>query len=191
MSAFIQTYTGGQFFPFDPKPEDVDIRDIAHALAMTCRFGGHCKQFYSVAQHSVLMYRAASTPSKVRALMHDAAEAYIGDMPRPIKHDEKCRVFGMIESRIEQAICEHFGLPFQIVNAEVKDLDNRILIDEREQIMAPVAYEGGWPDVKPLGVTIEQWSPERARWEFLDAWDECQVLNGRLFSDGEMEAIAG
>lgn len=173
MTAFIQTFTGRQFFPFDPRPEDVDIHDIAHALAMTCRFNGHCKQFYSVAQHSVLMYQAASPRSKVRALLHDAAEAYIGDIPRPIKHDPVFFEIEAVERGIMGVVCAALNVPFPCVNDEVKELDSRILIDERDQIMAPQTYVGGWPLVEPLGVTIEHWSPEMAERLFLKAWWKC------------------
>ena len=80
---WIQTYTGKKFFPMNPKTEDLDIIDIAHALSMKCRFVGHTKQFYSVAQHSVIVSWNCSNPHL--GLLHDAAEAYLPDVPAPIK----------------------------------------------------------------------------------------------------------
>lgn len=82
---WIQTATGGQFWPMDPQPDEIDINDIAHALAMLCRFGGHCLRFYSVAEHSVLLSHAVPPEHALWALLHDATEGYLVDMPRPIK----------------------------------------------------------------------------------------------------------
>ncbi len=79
------TYTGRKFWPLDPRPEDVSIFDIAHALSNQCRFSGHCPQFYSVARHSILVAGQLAPPYKLWGLMHDAAEAYLSDMIRPIK----------------------------------------------------------------------------------------------------------
>lgn len=167
---WMQTYSGRQFFPFDPKPEAIDIVDIAQALAMTCRYGGHCKQFYSVAQHSVLVAEKAPPALALRALMHDAPEAYTGDLIRPIKKHPEMAAFMWVEEVVERAICAKFDLPFPIMNADIKRLDNRILLDERDHVMTPCAHD--WQvDGEPLGVTIERWSPETARWKFLDAYD--------------------
>lgn len=168
---FMDTYSGKQFHPFDPRPDDIEIIDIAHALAMTCRFGGHTKQFYSVAQHCVLVASKASPANALRALMHDAPEAYTGDLVRPIKKHPEMVVFEWVEETVERAICARFGLPYPICNDEIKRLDNRILLDEREQVMTPTDHDwniGG----EPLGVEIDRWSPEIAREKFLNAWSE-------------------
>lgn len=69
---WIQTFTGRQFWPLDPQPDHIDIADIAHALAHDCRFGGHCRRFYSVAEHSVLLSRAVAPEFRLAALMHDS-----------------------------------------------------------------------------------------------------------------------
>jgi len=170
--SWMQTYTGRKFTPLNPSPADIDIVDIAHALSMTCRFGGHCKQFYSVAQHSVLMAEKAAPEDKLRALLHDAAEAYIGDLIRPVKvHNDP---FCQIEDIVELAIADALGMPFPITNAAVKELDNRILTDERDQVMThtPCSFDDGWPNLPPLGVTIEEWSPFVAREKFLNAFQE-------------------
>jgi len=168
---WMQTYTGKRFFPMDPSVKDVDIVDIAHALAMTCRYGGHTKQFYSVAQHSVLVAGKATPHDALRALMHDAAEAYTGDLIRPIKKDPNMRAFEWVENMIERAICAKFDLPYPLMNPAIKRLDNRILLDERDQVMAPCEHEWTIPEGEPLGVKIEQWSPEVAREKFLNAFE--------------------
>ena len=88
---YIQTVSGRWVNPFDPDPEQLDAGDIARALANQCRFGGHCRVFYSVAQHSVIISRlveerGGDVEDAFAALMHDATEAYLGDMPHPLKH---------------------------------------------------------------------------------------------------------
>ena len=82
---WIQTYTGKQFYPQDPRVEDIDIEDIAHALSLTCRFNGHVKEFYSTAQHVVLSSMFAPFYCKWEALHHDDSEAYISDLTSPVK----------------------------------------------------------------------------------------------------------
>jgi len=89
---WIATYTGGRFYPLDPRPEDVCIADIAHSLSQICRFNGQTLQFYSVAQHSVLVSKLLGQggPSPIHEFMglkHDAAEAYLCDLVRPIKRE--------------------------------------------------------------------------------------------------------
>src|SRR5271156_4912831 len=82
-SAWIQTFTGKKFYPFNPKPQDIDIRDIAHALSNICRFTGHTKRFYSVAEHSRNVAKLVPAHMKLQALLHDASEAYLCDIARP------------------------------------------------------------------------------------------------------------
>jgi 5'-deoxynucleotidase YfbR-like HD superfamily hydrolase len=84
--SWIQTYQGGCFEPFNPHPDQIHIRDIAHALALTCRFTGHCLDFYSVAQHSVMVSQIVSHKHALAGLLHDASEAYLTDVASPIKH---------------------------------------------------------------------------------------------------------
>ena len=80
------TTTGRQFWPASPDPEQIQIEDIAHALSNLCRFGGHTREFYSVAQHSVLVSQNVPDDLRLVGLMHDATEAYCGDMIRPLKN---------------------------------------------------------------------------------------------------------
>src|ERR1017187_8916590 len=87
---WLQTFLGGKFFPFGPRAEDVHIEDIAHALSLICRFGGHCKCHYSVCHHSILVSNylletGASIDDQLRGLLHDSAEYVLSDMIRPIK----------------------------------------------------------------------------------------------------------
>ncbi|MGX1786816.1 phosphohydrolase [Bosea sp. NPDC055332] len=165
---WIQTATGGQFWPMDPQPEEIDINDIAHALSMLCRFGGHCLRFYSVAEHSVLLSYVVAREHALWALMHDATEGYLVDMPRPIK--AFLPGYKEAEAGIERAVAAHFGLTLP-VPAEVKDADKRILTDEAQQNMAHCPVE--WATAaEPLGVRLQFWSPTLAKAEFLARYRE-------------------
>lgn len=85
MNNWIMTHTGKKFRPFSPRIEDIDIEDIAHALSNLCRFNGHTSKFYSVAEHSILVSELCPDELKLKGLLHDAAEAYLGDVPSPLK----------------------------------------------------------------------------------------------------------
>lgn len=160
---WIQTATGGQFWPIDPRPSEIAIEDIAHALSMLCRFGGHCRRFYSVAEHSVLLARAVAPEHRAWALLHDASEAYLVDVPRPLK--PFLTGYAEAESRIMTAVCSRFGLAPEMP-AEVKAADRAILTDEARQNMAPPPAR--WStDTQPLGVRLRFWSPPQAKAEFL------------------------
>lgn len=163
---WMQTATGRQFWPLDPLASEVYIEDIATALSKLCRYGGHCRKFYSVAEHCVLMANAAPPSFALAALMHDASEAYLSDVIRPIKRH--LPQYGEIEAALERVIAARFSLPWPMP-AEVKALDERIIVDERDQAMAkpPVPWrEHG----APLGVTLQFWSPDEAERQFLDAF---------------------
>ena len=95
-----QTFAGIQFYPFDPRPDEVKIKDIAHALSMICHFNGHTREFFSVAQHSLMVSYLLPAEHKLWGLMHDSAEAYIGDMIRPIKTHSDMFSFALIEGRL-------------------------------------------------------------------------------------------
>jgi hypothetical protein len=171
---WIQTWSGQAFWPVDPHAEDVLIEDIAHALSHLCRYSGHCLQFYSVAEHSVLLSRAVPPEDALWALLHDASEAYLVDVPRPIK--PYLGGYLEAEARIMAAVCERFGLPPEMP-ASVKAADYAILTDERMQNMAapPVRWS---TDGEPLGVTLQLWSPVVARAEFRRRFAELTTLVG-------------
>lgn len=172
---FIQTLSGRRVNPLDPSPEDIDPGDIANALANLCRFGGHSRGFYSVAQHSVIVCdlleaQGATADELMAALLHDAAEAYLGDLPHPIKHrSELGASFRAAEKRLEAVIVERFGLPE--ASARIKPLDRALLATER-RIFSTISWE--WPEldgVEPLDLAIEPWLPDRARAAFSRRYD--------------------
>src|SRR5918997_350860 len=113
---YLQTVSGRWVNPFDPEPDQLDAGDIARALANQCRFGGHSRVFYSVAQHSVIVSelveeRGGDVEDVFAALMHDATEAYLGDMPHPLKHRSPLgAAFKQAEDHLELAIRERFGI---------------------------------------------------------------------------------
>lgn len=159
---WIQTFSGQKFFPLSPRAEAVHLVDIAHALAMKCRYSGHCDRFYSVAEHSVHISRVLPTEFALWGLLHDAAEAYLPDVPRPIK--PHLTGFAAIERSIMREVCVRFDLPEQ-EPAQVKWADTAILADELAQVMGPSPEPWKLP-LPALGVDIKCWSPEVASLEF-------------------------
>lgn len=162
---WMQTAHGRQFWPLDPRVEEIHLDDIAHALSMQCRYGGHSLRFYSVAEHCVHVASKAPAGLELSALMHDASEAYLTDVIRPVK--AHLANYKEIEANLERRIAERFGLPWPM-QTEVKSLDERILQDERAQNMShvPSPWSCMDNDIEPLGVTLHFWSPARARHEF-------------------------
>jgi hypothetical protein len=157
--SWMQTYTGRQFFPLDPRPEDIDPLDIAHALSLICRYGGHTKRFYSVAEHCVLMADAVEPEFALWALLHDATEAYVGDMVRPLKHHMP--EYRAVEDRLMAVIAERFGLSGSMPDA-VKDADNRILLTERAALLSPPPIPWQQDGLEPLDVRVRAFGPELA-----------------------------
>lgn len=159
---WLQTYSGRQFWPLDPRADEVFIEDVAHALSMQCRYAGHCLRFYSVAEHSVLLARHVSPESRLWALLHDASEAYLVDVPRPVK--PFLPGYKQAENSVMAAICERFGLPHEMP-AEVKAADRAIIGDERSNMAPCVA---AWYATGPgIGAHLQYWSPEKAKAQFL------------------------
>lgn len=166
---WMQLHSGEPFYPLDARVEDIDINDIAHALGMVCRYAGHCRRFYSVAEHSVIMSFTVDPEHALWALLHDAAEAYIGDVVRPLKH--QLPAYMKAEDRLVALIAARFGLKGQMPD-QVKEHDLRIVVDEREQLMAPSRLP--WKMIEgcaPLGVTVAGWNPEDASQMFLSRFN--------------------
>jgi hypothetical protein len=186
---WIQTFRGGMFFPMDPRPDEIFIEDIAHALSMQCRFAGHCNQFYSVAEHSFaitcwLLDQGCTPEVALWALLHDASEAYLTDVPRPVK--PFLAEYKPAELRLQYAIAERFRLPRDIP-AEVHEADRRILADEVKQNMqepaAPWAY---MPE--PLGLTLQFLSPAVAEGAFLMMYEHLVDVRGDDVQQGRTAA---
>lgn len=160
---WMQTFSGLQFWPLDPRADEVFIEDIAHALSMACRYGGHCDNFYSVAEHSVHVSHVVPAEMALVGLLHDASEAYVADVIRPIK--PHLAGYKAIEDRVWSVIAERFGVPTEMP-AEIKLADNAVLLAESEQIMKPHPAPWCVPG-EPASVTIQCWTPGEAEAAFL------------------------
>lgn len=166
---WMQTFTGRRFYPLDPQADEIDPVDIAHALSLICRYGGHVKRFYSVAEHCVLLSLAVAPEHALWALLHDAAEAYVGDMIRPLK--QQMPSYPPIEDEVLRVLAVRFGLrvwPGGIFPPAVKDADNRILIDERAQALTATSDSWGIDHLEPLDVTLAFLRPEEAEAVYTD-----------------------
>lgn len=166
---WVKTFTGRAFWPLDPRPDEVHIADIAHSLSQQSRWGGHGRRFYSVAEHSVLLARAVAKEHRLAALMHDAAEAYLVDLPRPVKRSMPD--YTVAETAVWLAICARFGISPE-VPAAVCSADDRLLTDEDDQNMAPLqsSVSPSYRSV-PLGVELRFWSPVEAEMQFMAEFD--------------------
>lgn len=166
--AFIVTRSGIRFDMLSPRAEDVRIDDIAHALSNLCRFTGHTYVFYSVAEHSWLVSCHCNPAHALEGLLHDAAEAYINDLSRPLKHHPQMSVYRDIEARIQGAIRQRFGLP-STPTKHIKDIDNMIVCDEGIVLMA----ESGWTKGHArLGIDEFGMSPAQAETAFMMRYQE-------------------
>jgi hypothetical protein len=170
-TGYLQTFSGREFNILSPTPEQISIIDIAHALAHSCRYGGQCLRFYSVAEHSVHIFNLVKQENKLAGLMHDASEAYLVDIPRPIKPFLKN--YKELEDRVMIAVSSKFKFEYPMPD-EVKFFDNAMLTDERSQNMADYIGPGDiWGELPPTpGVILEFWPPEKAELEFLKAFNK-------------------
>ena len=175
---WMQTFTGKAYVIHDPTPDQICLEDIAHALSNQCRFAGHSKHFYSVAEHSVYVCNRVREVLEIGkainhaeldeedrkiiavALLHDAAEAYLLDIPRPLKIEPEMAFYRRIHDETLVIILEKFGLPTEKLDI-IKHVDNELLATEKEQIMA--VPPGDWvPLPDPLPITIDCWDSSRA-----------------------------
>lgn len=168
--AFVETYTGRAFYPLQPDPSAVSIIDIAHALSNQCRYSGATNSFYSTAQHCCLLasYTAdvlrASVLDCLQILMHDAAEAYLVDIPRPVK--QFMPEYRAWDHDINEAIRKWLALDDLAFPVFQDEIDSRIIVDERQQLLSNSGLDWGH-DLQPLNIKITPWSPRHAEQQFL------------------------
>lgn len=179
---YIETHTGKKFHFLEPDPSEIDIMDIAWSLSLQCRYNGHVKRFYSVAEHCCHIYDymfhvmgVGNWPMVDKthgdmllrtALLHDASEAYLSDIARPIKN--MLPDYKKLEANIEKIIATKYQTLFPLPGS-VKELDTRILFDERQQLLG--SSGNVWAidntDLKPLDVIIHGWPPVDAYENFM------------------------
>lgn len=190
-SGHICTHTGRAVDPLNIKADDIDLADIARSLSMICRFNGHTKFHYSVAQHSThgaleFWARDRFAPHDAALvttwfLLHDAAEAYICDMPRPIKHQPGIKeLFTRIENSILDAVAERFSLPpIQTVQESIDAIDLRMLFTEkRDCLRNSLCSWHPWYENEPAPYNgiIRQTTPEEAEKQFLTVAHSLEIF---------------
>jgi hypothetical protein len=144
---WVLTFTGKAFPLINIDPEKIDIQDIAHSLSNQCRWNGHCRQFYSVAEHCIEMSLMEGINPLV-GLLHDAAEAYIGDIVSPLKRILKGGFqppsLGLIEDKLNRTIEKKFSLPFYSINSpSIEHADWILVATEKRDIVSPCEAEWG------------------------------------------------
>ena len=159
----MRTRSGGRFYPANPRPEDMNILDLASGIARECRYGGQMEGFYSVAEHSLLVARVLPDHLKLQGLMHDAPEGLIRDMTRPNKR--LLADYAELEDRVWRAVAARFGLPYEL-DPLVKQADNDVLLAERAQLFPDDTDEWSIKG-EPAPVTITQMPYDVAEAEFL------------------------
>lgn len=164
------THTGVKVFLANPSPAVINVQDIAHSLANLCRYNGQCKKFYNVAEHSVLvatevLRRTGDRALALSALLHDAPEAYLGDVTGPLK--AMLVIYGILEMRFEEAITDKFGLMHPLHHPEIKRSDYEVFFTEKDHLF-DFPYEAWAREGPKADVKIECWDPERAKGRFLE-----------------------
>ncbi len=162
---YIGTFSGLRFWPLNPDPEKILIEDIAHALAHQCRFGGHSSKFYSVAEHSVYVSRRCRQDDALWALLHDASEASLVDLPRPLKLLPEFAPYRAAECRLQRVIAQRFGLPPD-QPASVTAADDEMLWIEIHSLLGSMPDEAV-RDVRPPFEVLKPLLPAEAERLFL------------------------
>ena len=170
---WMQTYSGVAFYPLDPRPEEVRLEDIAHALSLICRYNGHADVFFSVAQHSVIVSHNVPPEWALQGLMHDAAEAYVGDKIKPIK---ACiPALEDMEAKVREAVFDKFNLPLPI-HTSVHEADVRCLLAEKKCLRmaakAPMPWGVENLGLEPLPIQIVALQPQVAEMLFIERFQE-------------------
>jgi uncharacterized protein len=169
---WILTYSGRKFYPLSPHIDSIVIQDISHALSNICRFTGHC-EFYSVAQHCVLVSYISDIADNFHSLLHDASEAYLSDIAAPVKHLQEYKFYRDAEDRLQSMIYKRFGLS-PTEPASTKIADKLLLATEARDLM-PVMHSDWKMDIEPLPFKIIPLNPQEAEKLFIKRFNELFV----------------
>jgi len=158
---WILTHTGKRFDLFEPDADMIDPRDISHSLAHLCRFNGHTREFYSVAQHSCIVAELVPEEHKLTALLHDAPEAYLGDMTKPLK--QWIHAYQDFEDWVWQRVCQRFDIAAELP-ACVHQADLIALATERRDLKPtdPAIWDC-LVGIQPMAEIIRPWPAAEAR----------------------------
>lgn len=176
----MRTYSGRQVWPLDPQQFHLSFDDVAHHLAMLCRWNGSCRSFYSVAQHSVYVARLVPSELQAAALLHDAAEAYLGDVVRPIKRQvwigeagTILRTVNEVEAVILRELFRGLGVewPSDLQWSAIKTADDAVMGAEARDLFD---HDPAWylhaDEVPKAAISIRPRGPIAAEEEFREAW---------------------
>lgn len=186
-------FSGRHVMPFDIKPSDVELLDIAHQTGMQCRYNGAVERFYSVGEHQIRIAQALRRDGygptvAFKGLIHDAGETYTGDFTRPVKNSlrEVGLVLKAAEDRNAHAIMAHFGLEGE--DPIIKEYDRRIIVDEKNTLFG-VNKPWDW-DLEPLNVPIIGWAPGTSYdWHPFRVRDEYMSLAAELIRDPAFKLV--
>jgi hypothetical protein len=167
-SGWIQTVSGRRFYPLEPRRQDIHLPDIAHALSNLCRFTGHTREFYSVAQHCCHVHDEVRTKDRAWGLLHDAGEAYLNDVATPVKRSAQFRGYTEAEQVLMRHVSVLFGLEFGMPPG-VHEADVRMLFTEKRDLLVPMVDGTDWSRdaAEPYPWKVVPWSPTKAFNEFM------------------------
>ena len=180
-SGWICTASGRRIWPLAIDADQIALEDIAAALSRQCRFGGHCRTFYSVAQHSVHVAELLEDhgpETALSGLLHDAAETYLIDLPGPVKHAPEMAGYRLAEDRVSEAVAAAFELSYP-ASVLVKQADQTMMATEVRDLMPKVALEAIPAGLIARAARVKPWSPRRAHREFEEAFHRYVTLRRR------------
>jgi uncharacterized protein len=174
MNTKIETYSGRWFEPLNPNPADINIGDIAHALSNQCRFSGHTSRHYSVAEHSVHVSKKLPTGLMLFGLLHDASEAYLVDIPAPLKHTDAFRAYREHEQKLQDMIYTKYcgRVPTEREHLEIKAVDTRMRKNEQWCLMEQWPKQIDYSERFMLGLDVEQFKFTGVKQTFLNRFAE-------------------
>lgn len=180
----IATFTGKFIEPLNPQWDDLSIYDIAHGLSNICRYGGQCNRHYNVAQHCVYVSYNCLPENALNGLLHDGSEAYLGDVPRPIKHTPQYKFYRDVEEILQTMIFQKFGSITASVNNndeyesnDIKNADNTMLLIEQQNLFGkPWTPRLIWSDMKYKGENLidvfDVWDQKLSETRFMERYRE-------------------
>jgi 5'-deoxynucleotidase YfbR-like HD superfamily hydrolase len=175
-TTYICTYLGNRFYPLEGLIDAIHLEDIAHGLAYQCRFNGQTSEFYSIAQHSLMVADIVPPELRFAALLHDASEAYLGDVVKPLK--ALLPNYKDIELRVEKMIAAHFGIA-DMFDPRIKQADMIALATEKRDLMPHSAEDWSYlRGFEPLPEAIDPMSPQQAKRAFLIEVNKARATPG-------------